>query len=130
MMRIVLTGLYLILLTMIATIHLLHKLETDTGGIISRYAPLLLVTVITFGICGYIFHKAIFKPPFWEALLGLLSMLSMTCIGTLVYFTWANISLLSATGVWASVILFLLFPAKIILYLYLYRSPAIWRVHS
>lgn len=129
-MRKVLLGLYLFLLAIAATIHLVHKLETNTGGVISRFAPLLLVTVFAFGLCGYIFHKAIFKPPFWEALLGLLSLLSATCIGILVYFTSANISLLSATGVWASIILVLLFPAEVILFLYLYRCPAIWHVRS
>lgn len=120
-------SLYLALLVLPAMVHLANKITTDTGGIISRFAPLIVVLIMAVGLYGFVFRQPIFKSGLWKCIFWLLVLLSLSCLATIAYFIWATHTITSPAGCWAIVIALALLPAEVGLFRYAYLSPAIWR---
>lgn len=127
MLRKMSMGVYLVLLSMVAIGHLIDKVMTGTGGIISRFLPLLFVFVLALGFYGYAFKKHIFGQVVWISLFWLLFVLTIAGVATLSYMIGISQPLNSPDAIWLVLVILLILPALLPLFNYSYRCHSVWQ---
>lgn len=118
--------LYLLCLIVIASVHTLEKIMTNSGGLMSRFGPVVMVLIIGYGIYGYVNQQRLLTRGIWRTLFGCLAVLWGSASLLMVYLVFiANPSHLQALLILTFGLLIIL-PALIGLYRYGFACPTIW----
>lgn len=103
--------------------QMLHKLLTDTGGFSSRYGAAIVAIVLVIMMIARSKEIALGKPWPWQVFLFGLGLTCFTALGFAIYLLLIGVFLPAAL---LGLAILLLLPALQQLYLYAFRSPAIW----
>lgn len=57
---------YIFLLLLPAIVRMLDKLYSNTGGVVSRFGPLLFLTLLAFGFAGHVLKRPWLARKFWR----------------------------------------------------------------
>ncbi|GGF80362.1 hypothetical protein [Alteromonas lipolytica] len=115
---------YLGLLFVPALFHLWSKIAADSGGLASRYAPLLATVLLAGIVIGWVNQKTWLRRGFWRFSFWLLAVLLALVV------IYCLISLMSGTGgvwlVWLLLGVIVMLPAMWCLWRYSARSNSCW----
>lgn len=115
---------YIFLLLLPAIVRMLDKLYSNTGGVVSRYGPLLFMLLLTIGFAGHVLKRPWLARKFWRVSFWLGAGLS-AILGA-----YGAVMLLFSSAVvpagWMLLGAGLTVPALIALYRYSSEYNAIW----
>lgn len=118
---------YIVVLIICGIARMLERIQTDSGGLASRYAPVLIAVVVSVGIYGSANNKPVFVRWFWQCLyivLGLAAVVATVMFAYLLLFV--GLSTLPAATILLIVSIVLL-PALIKLRIYVHKTPGCWQ---
>ncbi len=103
-----------------------EKVVHDSGGLLSRYGPLLGAIVIAVGVVAYLSSRPVGRAWVWKGVfiltvVGVAGLLALEAILLRLYAPSARIHAMTLAAA------VLLAPAIAALHRYAFRSPAIWR---
>lgn len=127
MIRILSYWFYCAALFVTVIVHLLSKITAETGGIISRYTPLLAALIIILGLYGFVFRRPFGIALYWKVTVWILVFVNLACVGFFTYLGYLHDAWFIHAGQWSAITFTLLFPAVIGLFHYAYRSDGIWQ---
>ena len=117
-------GMYILLLMVLALGRLVQKITTDSGGVISRYVPIFVVTLLIASFIGYISKTPIFNRVFWLCVFWSIVIVDIALLSCVLYFLLGQMNLL-IVSIFITLLLVTL-PAQIVLYRYSKRQCAVW----
>ena len=118
---------YIVLLVFCGIARMLERIYTDSGGLASRYAPVIIALVVSLGIYGSANNKAFIERWFWFGLyivLGLAVVVAAVISVYLLLFIGLNTLPTAAILLTASAVLT---PAIIKLRSYVNRTAGYWQ---
>ena len=110
--------------------RMVQKIITDTGGIGSRYGPVLVAMIIALGVLGYVFQRPIARNWVWKGVFWLLAIASVGMGGVAVYLLFSvGPGSYNVVGLLMGLLVVLL-PGQWQLFGYAYRSSSLWSMAS
>ena len=115
---------YMLVLILAGTGRLVQKVTSDTGGIASRYAPLLVALLLVVGIFGYLYQKPLVRVWFWQVVFWV-SAAASTCAVVFSFYLAVFATVLNPAIALMLVVLFII-PSQTQIWQYSYRSKSLW----
>lgn len=126
LLKTVVSRLYIVLLCAVPLAHMAEKIMTESGGIVSRYLPLLVIVLAVFGMVSHQHNQPRLHRIFWLVFFWLLAASAVSAaVYGFILLLWQG----STAQPGASVLLgfaFLLMPLLVSLYRYSRASNRIW----
>lgn len=120
-------SLYIVLLLLLGLGRMGQKIITETGGVGSRYGPLIVATILALGVFGVVFQKPLGWKWVWRVLFWFLAITSVGLLALAVYVLFGGSY--QPAGLILGILVVLL-PGQWQLLGYAYRSSALWDVAS
>lgn len=117
---------YVFLLMAFAVGRLVQKLMADSGGIASRFGPVILAVLLVTGFIGYTKQCPILKRWFWRVIFIVLAFASAGLVVLALYLILTVGSTQYAISGVIVLSLALAYPALYAMYQYAFCLPSIW----